>query len=94
MDREILAREIKKVMKSGKVYLGLKQAKKAIEKGEAKMVILANNAPERIQGDIPIINFDGDGFELGALCGKPFSVSALTIVSPGESKILDMVREQ
>ena len=93
MEKEIIARELKKIMKSGKVYLGMKQAKKAIEKGEAKLIIVASNAPEALSADVPILKFDGDGFELGALCGKPFSVSAVTVISEGESKIIGMVKE-
>ena len=93
MEKEIIARELKKIMKSGKVYLGMKQAKKAIEKGEAKLIIVASNAPENLSADVPILKFDGDGFELGALCGKPFSVSAVTVISEGESKIIGMVKE-
>ena len=93
MDKEIIARELKKIMKSGKVYLGIKQAKKAIERGEAKLIIVANNAPKIPKTDVPILKFDGDGFELSALCGKPFSASVVTIVSEGESKLLGMVKE-
>ncbi len=92
MEKEVIARELKKIMNTGKVYLGLKQAKKAIKKGEAKLIILANNAPEIPGGNVPVLKFDGDGFELGALCGKPFSVAAVTVVSEGESKLLRMVK--
>ncbi len=92
MNKEAIAKEMKKVMKTGKVYLGYKQALKAIKKGEAKLIIVANNAPHRIEADVPVIEIDGDGFDLGALCGKPFSVSVVTIVSEGDSKILSMVK--
>ena len=92
MEKEIIARELKKIISTGKIYLGLKQAKKAIKTGEAKLIILANNAPEMPKGNVPILKFDGDGFELGALCGKPFSVAVVTIVSEGESKLLGMVK--
>lgn len=93
MEKEIVARELKKIMKSGKVYLGIKQARKAIEKGEAKLLIVASNALEVPKADVPVLKFDGDGFELGAMCGKPFSVSIVTVISEGESKILGMVKE-
>jgi large subunit ribosomal protein L30e len=92
MNRDVLAKEMKKVIKSGKVYLGYKQALKAIKKGEAKLIIVANNAPADIEADVPVIKFEGDGFELGALCGKPFSVAFVTVVDPGESNILSMVK--
>ncbi len=92
MNRDTLAKELKKIIKTGKIYIGIKQAKKAIAKGEAKLLIVATNAPESISGDVPQVQFDGDGFELGALCGKPFSVSVVTVVSEGESKLSAMVK--
>ncbi len=95
MNREEIRRELKKILKSGKVYFGIKQARKAMEKGEAKLLIVADNCPEKkeIEGwDIPKIMFDGDGLELGAFCGKPFNVSVLTIVDEGDGKLLKMVK--
>jgi large subunit ribosomal protein L30e len=95
MNREDIRRELKKILKTGKVYFGVKQAKKAIEKGEVKLIIVANNCPEKEEiesWDVPKIMFDGDGIELGAFCGKPFNVSVLTIVDEGEGKLLKMVK--
>ncbi len=92
MKKEVLAKEMKNVIKTGKVYLGLKQAKKAIKKGEAKLLIVANNAPEIPEANVPIIKLDGDGFDLGTLCGKPFSVAVVTVISEGESKLSAMVK--
>ncbi len=95
MNREDIRKEIKKILDSGKVYYGIKQARKAVEKGEAKLLIVADNCPEKeeVQSwNIPKIIFDGDGIELGALCGKPFNVSVLTIVDEGEGKLLHMVK--
>ena len=34
--------------------------------------------------------YDGNNMELGALCGKPFSVSALAIIDKGSSNILTL----
>ncbi|RLI83112.1 50S ribosomal protein L30e [Archaeoglobales archaeon] len=75
---------IKRVLKSGKYYLGSKKTLKALKSGEAKLVILSKNCPEEIankikQFDIPILIYDGTNVELGTLCGKPFSVSAMAI---------------
>jgi len=95
MEKDILAKELKKILNSGKVYFGIKQAKKAIKRGEAKLIIYAKNFPERNEiesWELPKIAFDGDGMELGAYCGKPFSVAVVTIVDEGESNILKMVR--
>ncbi|MCD6275892.1 MAG: 50S ribosomal protein L30e [Thermoplasmata archaeon] len=95
MEKDILAKELKKILNSGKVYFGIKQAKKAIKRGEAKLIIYAKNFPERNEiekWELPKIAFDGDGMELGAYCGKPFSVAVVTIVDEGESNILKMVK--
>ena len=95
MNREEIRRELKKILKTGKVYFGIKQARKALNKGEAKLLIVADNCPEKKEienWDIPKIMFDGDGLELGAFCGKPFNVSVLTIVDEGEGKLLKMVK--
>ncbi len=37
--------------------------------------------------------YKGDSSDLGALCGKPFGVSALTIREPGDSNILKITEE-
>ncbi len=95
MNREDIRKELKKILSTGKVYYGIKQARKAVEKGEAKLVIVADNCPDKSeiqQWNIPKIMFDGDGIELGALCGKPFNISVLTIVEEGEGKLLRMVK--
>jgi large subunit ribosomal protein L30e len=34
--------------------------------------------------------YEGTNMELGALCGKPFSVSALAVIEKGSSNILSL----
>jgi large subunit ribosomal protein L30e len=34
-----------------------------------------------------------DSVDLGTLCGKPFPVSAMVILEPGDSKILELVKK-
>ena len=66
-----------------------------MKKNEAKLVIYANNCPEKREiekWDVPKIEFPGDGIELGAYCGKPFGVSVVTVIDEGESSILKMVK--
>lgn len=90
---------IRSAMSSGKVYLGIKQAKQYAKKKEAKMIIRASNNPykelsvERFE-DVPIFTYPGTGKDLGAACGKPFSVSVLVVVDPGNSGILSILREK
>ncbi|AGK60718.1 LSU ribosomal protein L30E [Archaeoglobus sulfaticallidus PM70-1] len=87
---------LRRALNTGKVYLGSKRTIKALKKGDAKLVIMANNCPEEIaeklkQFEIPVITYNGTNIDLGATCGKPFSVSMLAIIEPGESEILNII---
>ena len=80
---------------SGKVELGLKKALKFSLIGGAKAIVVAKNCPGSDElknyckgSKIPVLEFNGTSVELGAVCGKPFSVSVLTVVEEGNSDIL------
>ncbi len=87
---------LRKAMKTGKVYLGSKRTIKALKNGEAKLVVIAKNCPEEVrlriqEFEVPVVEFEGTNMELGAVCGKPFSVAALAIVDAGDSEILSTI---
>ncbi|AEA47354.1 50S ribosomal protein L30e [Archaeoglobus veneficus] len=89
-----IEKALRKALKTGRVYLGSKRTLKALKSGEAKLVVVAMNCPEdvmeRIRSfDVPVVTFNGTNMELGAACGKPFSVAALAILEAGESEILN-----
>ncbi len=90
-------RELQTALKTGKATLGYRSTLKAIIGGRAKLVILARNAPATISEEIkyyaslaqiPVYVFNGSSRELGAACNKPFLVSSIAIIDPGESNIL------
>jgi large subunit ribosomal protein L30e len=85
-------RALKTASATGEVRFGLAETRKAIKKGEAKMVVVSKNCPDTPAGpsgsNLKIIVYEGNNVELGNACGKPFPISALAIVSPGESNIL------
>ncbi|MEN3000054.1 MAG: 50S ribosomal protein L30e [Acidilobaceae archaeon] len=96
-----LDREIKNLVKTGKYYLGARRTLKALTKGEAKMVIIASNAPKDLReaierrasiANVPVVVFQGRSVDLGLAAGKPFSVSAIAVVEQGASRLLDMIR--
>lgn len=77
---------IKRALK-GKVYLGSKRTIKALKRGEAKLVIVSANCPKKIRekiekykGNVPVLIYPGSNMELGAICGKPFSVASLAVI--------------
>jgi large subunit ribosomal protein L30e len=89
---------LRRAIKTGDVILGQNQTEQSINEGSAKMVVLAANCPEnfresvRDKPDLFIYTFDGSSVQLGKACGKPFMVSALAVVNPGESDILSLMR--
>ncbi|PKK85874.1 MAG: 50S ribosomal protein L30e [Thermoplasmata archaeon HGW-Thermoplasmata-1] len=93
-------RALRNAVSTGGVYLGTSQAMKALENGEAKIIVLASNCPsknelETAAGDkgVKVYKFDGRSTELGPACGKPFSVSVISVLEPGESEVLQLKNE-
>ena len=93
---------ISTVVKTGKVNFGANSALQNAKTGRAKMIILAANCPNAIRRDIeyyaslsnvPIVTHRGSSLDLAAICGKPFSVSALSIREPGDSEILRLTEK-
>lgn len=88
-------------VKTGKVLFGANNAVKSVKTGRAKLILLAANCPKRVREDIeyygklsaiPVIIYNGTSIDLGAACGKPFMVSALTVKDPGDSDILKLTK--
>ena len=88
--------------KTGKIQIGASSALKSAKVKKAKLILLASNCPQKIRAgieyycglsEVPVRIFKGDSSDLGALCGKPFEVSVLTIKEPGDSKILKITDE-
>ncbi len=84
-----------KTIRTGNVIIGANLSLDAAKKNEAKMVVLASNCPEDIKEkivatDVPVLNYDGTGVDLGPACGKPFAIAVMAILDAGESDILAM----
>ena len=92
-----IARGIRKAIDTGSVIVGTDKSLKAVKTDEAKLVIYAANCKKESKDDlmhytkmanIPTLEFVGTGMDLGMVCGKPFIVSMLAVISPGDSSIL------
>jgi large subunit ribosomal protein L30e len=89
---------LKRALKTGSVILGPNNTEKCINDGRARMIILAGNCAKDVKTKIIanenlfIHTFEGSSAALGRACGKPFAVSTLAIVNPGESDILSFKR--
>ncbi|MEM3824193.1 MAG: 50S ribosomal protein L30e [Candidatus Bathyarchaeia archaeon] len=96
-----LDKAIATAVKTGKVTFGANAAIQNAKTGKAKMIILAANCPKTIRQDIeyycklsnvPLITYKGSSLDLASVCGKPFTVSALSIREPGDSEILELTQ--
>ena len=96
------------VIKSGKysigkfklilIQTGYKNVLRAMRNGQAKMIMIASNAPAIRKTELEyyaalckadLRNYDGNNLELGTACGKLFAVSTMCILDQGDSDILD-----
>ncbi len=98
-----LNRSIRIAVDTGKVSYGAESAKQALLNKQAKLVIIANNSPLAVKEDvnryanlseIPVLEFPGSSLDLGAICGRPHFVAALTIYEMGDSDILKAVKKK
>jgi len=89
-------------VKTGKVQFGVNKAVESAKLGRGKLIVLASNCPREIVEDVmnysrfsnvPVVIYKGTSIDLGAACGKPFVVSALTVREPGDSDILKLGEE-
>lgn len=85
-----------KVIRTGSVIIGTNLTIDAVEKGNAKMVVLASNCPDDVKAKIqatetPVLVYEGTNVDLGPACGKPFTIAAMAIIEVGESDILATV---
>jgi large subunit ribosomal protein L30e len=83
--------------KTGKLQFGASSALKSAKTKKAKVIIFSSNCPQKTReeieyycrlSNIPVSIYYGDSVDLGAVCGKPFEVSALSVREPGDSNIL------
>jgi len=89
---------LRRAIKTGNVELGRNKTEKCIDQGKAQIVVIAENCPEEFKTslagkkDLFVHTFGGSSVALGKACGKPFMVSALAVIDPGESDILTLKR--
>jgi large subunit ribosomal protein L30e len=84
-----VTRALKVAVDTGKVRFGTRSARLTAKAGKARLIVTASNCPDDLSGlGAKTFAFQGTNAELGAACGKPFSVSALAILDPGDSNIL------
>lgn len=98
-----LASALRLAVESGEVEFGSKSALANSKKGDAKLFVLAANAPAATRDvvlkqikakSVPLIEFEGSSIELGSVCGKPYPVAVLSVHSVGTSSLMDLVKKK
>jgi large subunit ribosomal protein L30e len=90
--------DLRMAVDSGEVVLGIEETTRAINVSRAKLVIVSAVGNEGSVSDlthicgiagVKLLKFAGNSMDLGAVCGKPYSVSSLAVIEAGHSKILE-----
>jgi large subunit ribosomal protein L30e len=89
---------LKNTVKKGKVKIGEKETKQALDKGKAKLIVVADNCPYNTEitkmakkKKTPVYNYKSNSIDLGYVCGKAYAVSSFAVLDDGGSKILNAV---
>lgn len=94
---------IRMAVDTGEVLLGKNEVQRSLHNGTSKLVVLARNIPvdlkisiekkARLAG-IAYYEFEGSSSDLGSLCGKPYPISAMSIINEGDSDILSLGKKR
>ena len=96
-----LIKAISVTIRTGKLTFGFNESMEALRTGKAKLLIISENCPvdkkEKVTSyakilNIPCLSHQGSSYDLGAICGKKFSVSIAAVREPGDSEILNLVK--
>lgn len=92
-----LNKDIRLAVDTGSVVLGARELMKAVSGKKAKLVVVASRGKSDSVNDImhvckvaeiKTLKFEGSSMDLGAVCGRPYSVNGLAVIEAGNSNIL------
>jgi len=94
-----IAKSLRAVVRDGSVSIGARNTLKSVRRGEAQLILLASNCPEKFRDgikleSIPAVNLEVNSVELGSMCGKPFTISMLAVIDPGSSDIMSLKEKE
>lgn len=92
--------ELKRCFRTGKVLAGTKETEESVLLGKTKGVIISRDLPKlnflRIKyvcdlAKVPFLSIGYTPLEIGKVVGLSYSISALSIIDEGKSKILQEI---
>ena len=92
---------IKVAYKTGKIIYGKKQVLKELRQNPFKILIIANNCPKELENQLNYYNslmknklliykYKGSSWDLGLACAKPYMISVIGVIDPGDSDLLSL----
>jgi len=92
---------IKVAYKTGKIVYGKNTVLKELRKDVFKMLILANNCPKELEQQLNHYNslmdnklyfhkYKGSSHDLGLACAKPYWISVIGVIDPGDSDLFSL----
>lgn len=91
--------ELRKSERTGETVLGSNETLEATKSGKSKLTTVSATCPEDVeeklrkygeQEGVSLYYYPGGSKELGLALGKPFSVSAMAVIDPGDSSVLEL----
>jgi len=86
---------IRTVLETGEVTLGVKSVLKRMS--SAKLIIMSSNCDEKEaigsaakKDGVRTYFFNGTSIDLGEACKKPFAISAMAVLKPGNAKLTEL----
>ncbi len=92
--------ELKRAFRTGKVLAGIKETEESVLLGKSKGVIVSKDLPKlnflRIKyvcglGKVPFLAVEHTPLEIGKVVGLSYSMSAVSVLDGGKSKILQEI---
>ena len=102
MNNMDLQKAIRIAVETGKTKMGSRQGKTFALKGGAALLLISSNCMKQVKEEIihcadrsktPYFETDFTSVEIGSICGKPFPVSILSIIQPGNSDVLKVLEK-
>ncbi|TFF96600.1 MAG: 50S ribosomal protein L30e [Promethearchaeota archaeon] len=92
---------IKVAYKTGDIIYGKNQVLKSLRDNKFKMLIIANNCPKELFDQLNYYNsllkdkifihkYKGSSWDLGLACAKPYMISVIGVINPGDSDLFTL----
>lgn len=91
--------ELREAEGTGEVVLGSNETLDVTKSGESKLTIVSSTCPRDVEEtireraaekEVALYFYPGGSEELGLALGKPFLVSCMAVVDPGDSSVLEL----